>query len=356
MNEKSIKNPVPSGLSAQDTHIRKELRTLAPLFFETPPENENAGKCVLCPNFCIIKANKFGKCRIRGYDKNLKPVIPFAGRISGLAVDPIEKKPLYHFYPNTQILSVGFYSCNLSCPFCQNYHISTKVDSNAIIISPDEMAEITASSATIGLAYTYSEPMIHIEWVKETAKLLRSRNLKNVLVTNGYISKEAGESILENIDALNIDLKSFNENFYSNELGGKLEPVKDFIKLAASKAHIEVTTLVIPGKNDTEKEIEAIASFLASINKSIPYHLSCYHPTYKYSIERTTPEKVIKLAALAANYLDYVYVGNAGLAENNTKCPYCSNFLIKRSGYNTEIRGIKNGICSNCGKKVNVIL
>ena len=328
---------------------------LIPLFFELSVQNDKTGKCALCPNNCIIKAEKFGKCHVRGYDSSLNPVIPFAGRISALAIDPIEKKPLYHFYPGSKILSAGFYGCNLSCPFCQNYHISTKTDFTAKIIEPEEIAEITASSDTIGLAYTYSEPLIHIEWIKETARLVRSRNLKNVLVTNGYINKEAGESILENIDALNIDLKSFNENFYKNELGGSVEPVKDFIKLAASKTHIEVTTLVIPGKNDSEKEIEMIASFIASINNSIPFHLSCYHPAYKYSVERTDPEKVIKLAAIASNYLEYVYVGNTGLAENNTKCPSCNNLLVKRSGYNAGIKGIKNGICDNCGKKINLI-
>ena len=326
---------------------------LIPLFFELPQQNEKAGKCLLCPNFCVIKPEKQGKCRIRGYDSDLKPVIPFAGKISALAVDPIEKKPLYHFYPRSQILSVGFYSCNLTCPFCQNYHISTKVDSNAKTIAPEEMAEIAASSNTIGLAYTYSEPMIHIEWIKETAKLVRGKKLKNVLVTNGYINQEAGESILENIDALNIDLKSFNENFYTNELGGKLEPIKDFIKLAASKAHVEITTLVIPGKNDEEKEIEKIASFIASINNSIPFHLSCYYPTYKYSIERTDPVKVINLAAIASKYLEFVYVGNTGMAENSTKCPSCKCIIVKRAGYKTEIM-TKNGFCPNCGKKIKI--
>ena len=335
-----------------DESIKK---TLMPLFFELPEQNKT-GKCILCPNYCIIKVQKFGKCRVRGFDRSLKPVIPYAGYISALAVDPIEKKPLYHFYPQSQILSVGFYSCNLTCPFCQNHHISTKIDPNAKIISPEEMAEITSYSNAIGLAYTYSEPIIHIEWIIETAKLLRSRGLKNVLVTNGYINKEPGESILESIDALNIDLKSFNENFYTDELGAKLEPVKDFIKLAASKAHIEITTLVIPNKNDSEKEIEMIASFIASINSSIPLHLSCYYPTYKYSIERTNPAKVINLAAIASKYLEYVYVGNAGFAENNTKCPSCRSIIVRRAGYNTKITGIENGICSNCSKKVNLIL
>ncbi|MCL2791522.1 MAG: AmmeMemoRadiSam system radical SAM enzyme [Spirochaetaceae bacterium] len=342
----------------------KSIKNLTPLFFEfsEQSEQEKAGKCTLCPNFCIIKAQKFGKCHVRGYDSSLRPIIPFAGKISALAVDPIEKKPLYHFYPQSQILSAGFYSCNLSCPFCQNYNISTKVDPNAKTISPQEMAEITASSNTIGLAYTYSEPMIHIEWVKETAKLLRARNLKNVLVTNGYISEKAGESILEHIDALNIDLKSFNEKFYTDELGAKLEPVKDFIKLAASKAHVEVTTLVIPGKNDSDKEIGMIASFIASIDKSIPLHLSCYYPTYKYSIERTSPTKVINLASIASKYLEYVYVGNAGLAENNTKCPSCNSLIVRRSGYNTEvvpaIAGMAHGsaACPGCGKKINLVL
>ncbi|MCL2293499.1 MAG: AmmeMemoRadiSam system radical SAM enzyme [Spirochaetes bacterium] len=351
-------------------------KSVTPLFFELPADNVNTGKCVLCPNYCIIKAGGVGRCRVRGFDSSLKPIISSAGRISALALDPMEKKPLYHFYPGTQILSVGFFGCSLFCPFCQNYHISTKVprclqaDPGARIVSPEEMLEIAVSSGSIGLAYTYSEPIIHIEWVKKTAALLRSRNLKNVLITNGYITTDAGKSILEHIDALNIDLKSFNDDFYCNELGGRLESVKDFIKLAASKAHIEVTTLVISGKNDSEKEIEAIACFIASIDKSIPLHLSCYYPTYKYSTERTSAKKVLALAAIAAKYLEYVYVGNAGLVENNTNCPSCGNLLVKRAGYNAELKGIKawgscqantseqrspSGVCSNCGKKIFLI-
>ncbi len=334
---------------------KPEEITLTPLFFELPAENENSGKCILCPNYCIIKAGKFGKCHVRGYDSNLKPIIPFAGKISALAVDPIEKKPLYHFYPGSKILSAGFYGCNLSCPFCQNYQISTKADLNAKTVSPEKMTEITASSDTIGLAYTYSEPTIHIEWIRETARLIKGKNLKNVLVTNGYINQKPAEAVLENIDALNIDLKSFNEKFYSSELKGKLEPVKDFIKFAASKAHIEVTTLIIPGKNDSNKEIEAISSFIASINKSIPLHLSCYYPTYKYSIERTNPSKVTELAAIAAKYLEYVYTGNTGFIESNTKCPSCGNLIVKRTVYNTKIEGIVDGNCGCCGSKINLI-
>ncbi|MDX9800704.1 MAG: AmmeMemoRadiSam system radical SAM enzyme [Spirochaetia bacterium] len=330
-----------------------------PCFFSLLKSSDKSIQCNLCPNNCVIAPGKFGICGVRGNSaEGRKGIIPFAGKLSALAIDPIEKKPLYHFYPGSKILSAGFYGCSLRCPYCQNYTISTRTDTSAETVSPSEAVKITENSGTIGLAYTYSEPLVHIEWVMETAALLRKKNLKNVLVTNGYINPEAGKAVLENMDALNIDLKSFNEDFYKTEVKGKLAPVKEFIRQAAAITHVEVTTLVIPGKNDSRKEIEEIASFLASIKKSIPLHLSCYHPSYNYTTEPTKPETVISLAAAASKHLEYVYTGNTGMMDSDTKCPSCGATIINRSKYSlrlSNVSGLDNNQCMKCGRKIEII-
>ncbi len=335
--------------------LRFGMNQLQPLFFE-PAGDKKSLKCTLCPNFCVIKPGKTGLCGVRGNsaDGNT-PLILHAGRLSALASDPIEKKPLYHFYPGSEILSAGFFGCNLKCPFCQNYAISTVTDSRAETVSPENAAEMAVKSGTIGLAYTYSEPLIHIEWITETTKLIRAKRLKNVLVTNGYINPAPARLLLENMDGVNIDLKSFNDDFYRNELKGKLEPVKRFIEFASDKTHVEVTTLVIPGKNDSADEIRGIAAFMASIKKTIPLHLSCYYPVYKYSIPPTKQEKVFRLADIASEFLDYVYPGNTGMRECDTKCPSCGEILVKRYGYNAAVTGIINNKCAKCGNRAEII-
>lgn len=330
-----------------------------PLYFRSLKEKNKSIQCNLCPNNCIIAPGKFGICGVRGNSiEGGKGIIPYSGKLSALAVDPIEKKPLYHFFPGSKILSAGFYGCSFRCPYCQNYSISTRTDASAETVSPEEAVKITEKTGTIGLAYTYSEPIVHIEWVMKTAFLLKKKKLKNVLVTNGYINPEAGKALLENMDALNIDLKSFNDDFYRSELKGKLDPVKDFIRLAAAETHIEVTTLVIPGKNDTRQEIEDIARFIASVKKSIPLHLSCYYPSYKYTTEPTSPETVIRLAGEASKYLDYVYPGNIGMRDSDTKCPSCGAVIISRSGHtlrSVKAEGIDKKKCINCGQKIEII-
>lgn len=347
---------------------------VSPYFFEK--SSDKFTKCVLCPNNCILTLTS-GSCGVRRLDKDGNPDLPFYGKISALGKDPIEKKPLYHFFPGKEILSVGFWGCNLKCPFCQNHHISvidsSKEGKQGDFIAPEAMAKLVEKSGTIGLAYTYSEPLIHIEWVAKTAAILRAKGLKNVLVTNGYINPAPGKLLLENMDALNIDLKSGSNNFYQKELKGNISPVKDFIAMAAKKAHVEVTTLVIPGKNDTQEEIKNIASFLASIDRSIPYHLSCYHPAWKYALAKEAPPTsegaISDLTEVASAYLDYVYPGNIGLTEVITKCPTCKTALVSRRGYHTKIKALtyqkidsgNSSIseiprCTLCGEKIHIVM
>jgi pyruvate formate lyase activating enzyme len=281
-------------------------------------------------------------------------VLPYYGRITALATDPIEKKPLYHFYPGITILSVGFLGCSLHCPFCQNYNISQDMSTPTNYVSPQELVSAAEKNKSFGIAYTYSEPAIHFEYVTDSAVLAHERGLKNVLVTNGYLNKEPAEQMLELMDAVNVDLKCFNDDFYRKELGGKLEPVLDFIKIAGAKTSLEVTTLIIPTKNDSEAEMEQIAGFLAGIDKNIPLHLSCYYPIYKYSIPRTDVSTIKRLAEVAKKHLNFVYLGNVGTMETNSTCPSCGQVLIRRRAYSVSKPGITDGACNKCGFKVPI--
>ena len=317
--------------------------------------DDNKILCQLCPNKCVISNSRHGICKIR-FNKSGDLDLPIYGKLSAIALDPIEKKPLYHFYPKSDILSIGFYGCSFHCPFCQNHSISQTNKGRYNEKTPDELVVIAKSHNSVGIAYTYSEPLIHFEYVLNSAKIARKKGLKNVLVSNGYINPEPAVELLEYLDAANIDLKSFTNDFYKNEIGGGLEEVKRFISQAADKIHLEVTTLVIPGKNDSDEEIESIARFLSELSPDIPYHLSCYSPTYKYSIPPTPPSAVMHLAEIAGKYLNYVYLGNVGYSETNTYCPKCNNLLIKRVGYRVSITGIEKGKCVSCNAEANVKL
>jgi pyruvate formate lyase activating enzyme len=310
-------------------------------------------RCHVCPHNCIIASGKCGICRTRCNNAGTLE-LPFYGRLSAQAVDPIEKKPLYHFYPGSTIFSVGFWGCSFRCPFCQNYRISQSTFESEYV-SPEDLCKEAMANRSFGIAYTYSEPLIHMEYLIETASIARKMGLKNVLVSNGYVNSEPAGELLPLLDAANIDLKAFNPEFYNKEIGGDVEDVKRFISEAAKLIHLEVTTLVIPTKNSSETEIESIAGFLASIDKDMPFHLSCYFPTYKYAIPQTPVDMISNLSRIAGKYLRFVYVGNTGLKKSDTICPSCGNILISRSGYATEIKDLKAGLCGKCGEKITVI-
>jgi pyruvate formate lyase activating enzyme len=336
----------------QEQDILEEGKGNMKARFYEKKENQKI-KCLLCPNGCVISPGGKGVCGVR---KNTggELDIPFYGRLSGVALDPIEKKPLYHFYPGKMILSVGFWGCSFHCPFCQNYHISQQTAAGSDYLSPGELVNLAISRNSFGIAYTYSEPLIHMEYLLDTAKIAKQEGIKNILVSNGYVNPAPAEEFLEYLDAANIDLKSFQPDFYKKEIGGNLEDVKRFLTQAAGRITLEVTTLVIPTKNDSPGEIEAIARFLASLDPNIPYHLSCYYPTYHYTIPPTDGAAIVKLAEVAKKHLNYVYLGNVGLKETNTYCSSCGNLLIQRSGYAVSIRGIKNGKCSKCQETIPI--
>ncbi len=309
--------------------------------------------CSLCPHHCAIRDGSTGVCRVR---KNVNGTLtlPLYGMLSSIALDPIEKKPLYHFHPGEQILSVGFYGCNFRCPFCQNYTISQHVAQHATVVQPEELVDLAEERRSFAIAYTYSEPLVHFEYVLESARIARSRGIKNVLVTNGFIEDDPANELFRYIDAANIDIKAFTDEFYRDEIKGDLEPVKRIIQLAAKTLHVEATTLVIPGKNDSDEEIGAIAEFLSEISPDIPLHLSAYYPTYTYTIEATTPQTIRRLTAIAEEQLRFVYPGNIpGGAD--TRCPACNSLVIKRSGYSVQTPGMTDGYCSSCGEPLSIV-
>jgi pyruvate formate lyase activating enzyme len=237
------------------------------------------------------------------------------GRITSLALDPIEKKPFAHYLPGSKVLSVGSFGCNLSCPFCQNYKISMADEKSAVsaTVKPEELASQAlrlVHQGNIGLAYTYNEPFVGFEYVLDCCRLVKQRHMKNILVTNGYINLDPLMRILPYVDAMNIDLKCFSDEYYK-KLGGDLETVKNTIRLSHGRCHVEITTLIIPGENDSETEMDDLAGWLAGIDKEIPLHLSRFFPQYKYTGRIATPVADIeRLVDIAKKHLKYVYKGN----------------------------------------------
>ena len=327
------------------------------LFFEKLGDNKV--KCNLCPHNCIINEGKRGLCRVR---KNIKGELysEVYGKISALHFDPIEKKPLYHYYPGKIILSLGSIGCNLYCKFCQNWEISqTSIDDYPYLkdYSVDEIIDIALKKTdNIGIAYTYNEPIVWYEYMLDIAKQAKKKNLKNVMVTNGFINKGPLENIIPFIDAFSVDLKGYTEEFYKNLTSSKLEPVKKSLKLIKDRGkHLEITNLVIPTLNDDEKIFEDMVCWIADeIGKDTVLHLSRYFPTYKLNIEPTPLTKLVELFEIAKKRLNYVYLGNVTFSEgSDTFCSNCGKLLIKRQGYSTKVVGIDNkGNCKYCGNKI----
>ena len=278
-------------------------------FYKTLDDKSVA--CGLCPHCCKIPPDKRGLCGVR-HNQNGMLIAESYGRITSMALDPIEKKPLYHFYPGAKILSLGSYGCNFRCGFCQNHEISMR-QAAFRELSPEDVAAASRDAApkgNIGVAYTYNEPFISYEFVADCARLIVEQGQKNVLVTNGFICKEPLEQLLPFLHAMNIDLKSFRPEFY-REIGGHLEDVQHTIAFAAPRCHLEVTTLVIPGKNDCPEEMRALSQWLATINPDIPLHISRFFPAHKMRDIPATPVKtVLQLVEVARQNLRYVYPGN----------------------------------------------
>ncbi len=283
-------------------------------------------------------------------------VLPFYGHASGLSVDPIEKKPLYHFLPGSQTWSIGYVGCNLRCPFCQNYQISQSTDAATERITPEQLVAGALRAQCPSIAHTYSEPLVHAEFVIECMKQARAAGLLNVLVTNGCARAPASTELLALCDAVNVDIKSFDPDWYRGELGGDLETVMTFIRQAQRLGvHVEATTLVIPGMNDAETQIAGIAAFLAGLSSDIPLHLSAYRPMFRYTIPATSEVTIDRAVAVASRFLTSVYAGNISGERAVTRCQSCGATLVSRRGYAVDAHGLRGSRCAACDAPSTII-
>ncbi len=271
--------------------------------------DNNIVKCSLCPHGCVISDGKRGICKVRHNDKGILYSANYK-KASSIAMDPVEKKPLYHFHPGKYILSVGTYGCNFRCDFCQNYEISQKEYFSRILDIDDLIKICKRDSHCIGIAYTYNEPTIWYEFILECAERFKREGLVNVLVTNGYINTEPLKKLLPYIDAMNIDVKSMDNDFYKEICGGTLEPVMNTVEESIGKCHVEITNLIIPGKNDSIDDMVKLSQWIAALDPDTPLHLSRYYPRYNMNLPPTDPKVLLKLKEAARKYLNYVYIGN----------------------------------------------
>ncbi|MDF2876706.1 MAG: AmmeMemoRadiSam system radical enzyme [Sporomusa sp.] len=308
--------------------------------------------CSLCPKNCFINEGQTGFCRVRQNTGGRLYSLNYA-QATAQALDPIEKKPLYHFYPGSYILSLGTWGCNFACRFCQNWHIA-HANPQVTALEPQAAAALAnhlLGQGNIGIAYTYSEPTVWYEYILDTASLIRASGLQNVLVTNGFINPKPLQELLPYIDAINIDVKAFNNDFYQKVCAGRLDQVKETVKLAAQQCHIEITTLIVPGLNDSDAEIADMAEWLADISPDIPLHLSRYFPNYKMDAPPTPVSTLEQAGKIACQALNYVYLGNTGGEGSATYCPECCYKVIDRLKRNSRLNK-KN--CPRCGSSISI--
>lgn len=323
--------------------------------------DERKVQCFLCSHRCIIPEGQFGLCKVR---KNVGGELETLvyGKTIAANVDPIEKKPLYHFLPGSTSFSVATPGCNFRCRFCQNWQISQQDigdrEFRGTVLSPEEIVKRAQGYRCRSISYTYTEPTIFFEYAYDTARLAKEKGLFNIFVTNGYMTETAIEKISPYLDAANIDLKSFRDEFYKDVCSASLKPVLENIRLMRRYGiWIEVTTLIVPGQNDSKEELENIAGFISEIGKDIPWHISRFHPDYQYFDFHSTPlsklEEAIEIGKKTG--LQYVYLGNVG-AETNTVCPNCGRTLIKRTYFSVDKKDLKDGKCPYCFKKIEGVV
>jgi pyruvate formate lyase activating enzyme len=302
----------------------------------------------------VLTEGKRGICRCR-FNRAGKLVTDNYGELVTLALDPIEKKPLYHFYPGSKILSTGPNCCNLGCLHCQNWTISQEAAATTFV-TPQRLAELAQEHESIGIAFTYTEPMVWFEYIMDVAPLLKARGQKVVLVTNGYINPEPLRELLGVTDAMNIDLKSIRREFYLRICKGRIDPVLQTVRRAISAGvHVELTNLLISGENDSQKDIRDLIDFVASISDSVPLHFSAYHPDYKMDHPVTATSTLLWAYKEAKKRLKYVYLGNVASSDgSDTICVECGNTLIRRIGFRATIEGMQGTRCAACGAETGV--
>ena len=315
--------------------------------------------CYLCNHHCRIEDAKFGICGMRQNQAG-KLYTHAYGEVIAANVDPIEKKPLYHFLPGTTSFSIATPGCNFHCDFCQNWQISQaskKKDQRLLLdkMPPEKVVREAKANGCRSISYTYTEPTIFFEYAYDISKLAKKEGLFNVFVTNGYMTTEAIEAIAPYLDACNVDLKSFREDFYKNICGGHLEPVLESIRcMKRLNIWVELTTLVVPEINDREEELSRIAQFISEVDVTIPWHISRFHPDYKLTDSQITPPETLNQAYLSGKKagLRYIYIGNIPGESPQTICPSCNQMLISRRSFRVLENNVKNSRCPLCGEQV----
>jgi pyruvate formate lyase activating enzyme len=321
-------------------------------------ENERV-RCVLCNHHCLIESGTKGRCGVRENRSGTLVSLVY-GKVVASHVDPIEKKPLFHYLPGTLSYSIATVGCNFKCLFCQNADISQMPSDHERItgqqMTPARIVEEASASRSATIAYTYTEPTIYFELAVDTARIATQRGFKNVFVSNGYMTTQCLQEIFPDLHAANIDLKAFSESFYKEQCGAKLGPVlKTLETMNEMGVWLEVTTLLIPGLNDSSDELRQIARFLADLNPDIPWHISRFHPTYRLThIPSTPPEKIRKARDIGyESGLKYVYTGNLpGDEGEKTFCHACSELLIDRVGFLVTHSKIEKNCCPKCGERI----
>lgn len=314
--------------------------------------------CLLCRHYCHLKPDQIGVCGVNQHvDGKLKTLV--YGKIAALNIDPVEKKPLYHFLPGSQSLSLGTVGCNFKCPFCQNWQISQNKEINhSQDISVDQIVEIAVHRGCQSISYTYNEPTIFYPFAKDIALRAKEHGIKSIFVSNGLESPEVIDDMVGVIDAFNIDLKSFQASYYKKTLKGSLEGVLDTLKrLKERKLWVEVTTLIVPGVNDSREELTQIANFIANeMDPFTPWHISAFHPDYKMTETERTPVKTLQMAKeIGRNAgLNYIYMGNIG-EHSHTRCPACHTLLVERDVYHVINNDIIDNCCPKCGREIEGI-
>lgn len=315
-------------------------------------------QCDLCPRNCKVSEGQRGLCFVRANEGG-EIVLKTYGRSSGFCIDPIEKKPLNHFYPGSSVLSFGTAGCNLFCKFCQNWDISkaSSMDRLMDLASPEKIAEAALKNGCTSVAYTYNDPIIFLEYAVDVAKECRKRGIKNVAVTAGYINEEPRKEFFEYMDAVNVDLKAFSDEFYKKVCGGKLQDVLDTILYIHSSTEVwmELTTLLIPNENDSEQELNSMTKWICrNLGPDVPVHFSAFHPDFKMLDKPRTPlETLLKACDIARqNGLYHVYAGNVHNPENDsTYCHECGELLIGRDWYELKSWSLDKGHCPKCKTK-----
>ncbi len=316
--------------------------------------------CELCAHHCRIKEGRRGICGVRENRNGILHSLVY-GRLVAERVDPIEKKPLFHFLPGSRSYSISTVGCNFRCRHCQNFSISQADTISAenppgILRSPEQVVASAEASGCRSISSTYVEPTIFFEFAHDCCVLARNRGLKNVFVSNGFMSEKATRKLAPLLDAINIDIKAYSEDFYHTICGARLQPVLDTVRLMHELGvWVEVTTLIIPGLNDSDGELRAIAEFIVAIDPSMPWHVSAFHPTYKLTDRPSTPahtlEKARKIGLSAG--LKFVYEGNIpGTGGENTVCPSCQALLVRRFGFRIEEDRLIHGRCPQCGEGI----